>query len=83
VSRWCTHASGRLKEALISLWSHFARCTQVIVQLNEPPVRGNCTVAPNHGRALVTTFTLACQGWSDTEGHYPLAYSYMATRNGW
>lgn len=84
VSQWCSRESSAVKKRRLNpLRSHFALCTQVIVRLNEPPVRGNCTVAPNRGMALVTTFTLACQGWSDTEGHYPLAYSYMAARNGW
>ena len=32
-------------------------------EMNAPPQNGNCTVSPESGKALVTTFTVTCTGW--------------------
>lgn len=41
--------------------------------LNEPPTPGNCSITPQSGRTLLTSFNVSCQGFSDPDS--PLTYT--------
>jgi hypothetical protein len=56
---------------------------QLLIKANSPPRFGNCTVAPLKGKALSTTFRVACFQWTDEDGNYPLTYQFAAYRRGW
>jgi len=47
---------------------------QVILpfQVNEPPVRGNCTAFPSNGTAIETLFNVECSEFYDQ--HKPVMY---------
>jgi hypothetical protein len=59
------------------------RVLQLVIKVNSPPRSGNCTVTPHKGKALSTTFRVACVRWVDEDGNYPLNYQYIAYRRGW
>lgn len=41
--------------------------------LNEPPILGNCSITPQSGRTLLTSFNVSCQGFFDPDS--PLTYT--------
>lgn len=41
--------------------------------LNERPTPGNCSITPQSGRTLLTSFNVSCQGFSDPDS--PLTYT--------
>ncbi|XP_065069836.1 uncharacterized protein LOC135694887 isoform X2 [Rhopilema esculentum] len=43
-----------------------------IVNVNEPPKNGSCTMSPNEGFAINTLFLVNCTGWTDPD--VPLTY---------
>jgi hypothetical protein len=50
--------------------------TTVTVRINAPPTPGRLSVFPDTGVALMTSFILSCDDWSDPEGDEPLAYRF-------
>ncbi|XP_066275245.1 polycystin-1-like protein 2 [Branchiostoma lanceolatum] len=49
-------------------------------ETNEPPTVGSCTVTPFVGTALVTAFSVSCNGFHDQDT--PLTYSYLYNSGG-
>ena len=41
--------------------------TSMYVKINKPPEGGACSVDPQQGTALTTTFTISCWDWKDPE----------------
>lgn len=48
--------------------------SEYTITTNSPPEGGQCSISPLSGEALVTSFSLSCTGWSDTEA--PLKYQF-------
>jgi hypothetical protein len=42
--------------------------SSLILQLNQIPYNGTCTVTPDNGTALQTLFTFTCKDWLDKDG---------------
>jgi len=51
-------------------------------QTNAAPALGSCTADPPAGDAILTTFRLACDKWTDPEGDIPLQYKFQADTSG-
>ncbi|KAI8499581.1 hypothetical protein Bbelb_226320, partial [Branchiostoma belcheri] len=49
-------------------------------ETNEPPIVGICTVTPSVGTAMVTAFSITCNGFRDQDT--PLTYSYLYSTGG-
>jgi len=72
---------GKYYVAILSAWKQgglpgFTNYTFVAYQ-NKPPMNGNCTVTPDTGYALDTSFVLRCVDWEDQDP--PLVYTFTYT----
>mmetsp|Transcript_44328 Transcript_44328/g.73942 ORF Transcript_44328/g.73942 Transcript_44328/m.73942 type:complete len:2640 (-) Transcript_44328:145-8064(-) len=47
----------------------------VTIQTNYPPVFGTCKGSPPVGTAMITSFRLSCEGWTDVD--LPLRYQFQ------
>ena len=42
--------------------------TETILTVNRPPTSGTCSISPSIGEEVNTEFSIACSGWTDTQG---------------